>query len=62
LTYLVFISIKMTFDSSDYIIVMLNDFVKNYSYPNEIKYDKIAIKKNCKTVSWGTELHVTYIY
>ena len=52
----------MTFDSSDYIIVMLNDFVKNYSYPNEKKYDKIAIKKNCKTVSWGTDLHVTYIY
>lgn len=52
----------MTFDSSDYIIVMLNDFVKNYSYPNEKKYDKISIKKNCKTVSWDTDLHVTYIY
>lgn len=52
----------MTFDSSDYIIVMLNDFVKNYSYPNEKKYDKISIKKKCKTVSWDNELHVTYIY
>jgi len=64
----------MNFDSSEYINVLLDNFVKKYpqySYSKLKQTDvndkifsimnKTCIKK-CKTVSWNTKLHVTYIY
>jgi len=65
----------MNFDSSEYINVLLDNFVKKYpqySYSKLKQTDvndkifsimnKTGIKKKCKTVSWDNELHVTYIY
>jgi len=65
----------MIFDSSEYINVLLDDFVKKYpqySYSKLKQNDvgnkifsimnKTGVKKNCKTVSWDTKLYVTYIY
>jgi hypothetical protein len=65
----------MNFDSSEYINVLLDDFVKKYpqySYSKLKQNDvgnkifsimnKTGVKKNCKTVSWDTKLYVTYIY
>jgi len=65
----------MKFDSSEYINVLLDNFVKKYpqySYSKLKQTDvndkifsimnKTGVEKNCKTVSWDTELHVTYIY
>jgi len=65
----------MNFDSSEYINVLLDNFVKKYpqySYTKLKKNDvndkilsimnKTGIKKNCKTVSWDTEPRITYIY
>jgi len=64
----------MNFDSSEYINVLLDNFVKKYpqySYSKLKQTDvndkifsimnKTCIKK-CKNVSWDTDLHVTYIY
>lgn len=65
----------MNFDSSEYINVLLDNFVKKYpqySYSKLKQTDvtdkifsimnKTGVKKNCKTVSWDTKLYVTYIY
>jgi len=65
----------MNFDSSEYINVLLDNFVKKYpqySYSKLKQTDvtdkifsimnKTGVKKNCKTVSWDNELYVTYIY
>jgi len=65
----------MNFDSSEYINVLLDNFVKKYpqySYSKLKQTDvndkifsimnKTDIKKSCKTVSWDTKLYVTYIY
>jgi|TARA_B100000497_G_C7397492_1_gene252301 hypothetical protein len=65
----------MNFDSSEYINVLLDNFVKKYpqySYSKLKKNDvddkifsimnKTGVEKNCKTVSWDTKLYVTYIY
>ena len=65
----------MNFDSSEYINVLLDNFVKKYpqySYSKLKQNDvgdkifsimnKTGVKKICKTVSWDTKLYVTYIY
>ena len=65
----------MNFDSSEYINVLLDNFVKKYpqySYSKLKQTDvtdkifsimnKTGVEKNCKTVSWDTKLYVTYIY